>query len=619
MLTLRCTQCSQVLQVADDAAGKRCKCGKCGAILDVPRQWATSQIGAARAPAGKPEQTLPPSQPAAAPAGGVDLASYLAPPQGPGEIGRIGVYRVIRLLGAGGMGVVLQAEDTRLHRAVALKIMQPGLAAVNEHRERFLQEARIAAAVEHDNIITIFQVDEERGLPFIAMQMLRGETLEARLQKHPGPQPIPFVLRVGREIAAGLEAAHQANLIHRDIKPANIWLEAGRDRVKILDFGLARVIHAGSQMTQAGVVLGTPGYLAPEQVGGQPVSTACDRFSLGAVLYRMCTGTLPFKGTDVLSLLAALATTTPRPVREVNPAIPPRLADLITRMLSRDPIARPSDAEVVELLRILEAPSALPVEVPSPTDILNGATEISDGLTGVLPAPKKKLRVGALIAAAGVAGFFGLILLIGLAFLVIRGGGSKPEPQTAAQTSELEKKEPTKTEPALAWVHDSVRNKRIDRTSIVGLRVHQEFEEIPPEGGILVGFEVGIGKAVFRKEEISPGLRPIFLTEKGEVTGALRGKQGERTVVVKAKPGYAVGAIDLQFNAFDGIESFRLTFMRIDKDGLQQDQSYQSDWIVGNGQKAQFLTGKGAFIVGIHGRQGIQCFALGLVTTSIQK
>ena len=150
---------------------------------------------------------------------------FLASPQEPDEMGRLGPYRVLKVLGTGGMGVVFQAEDPHLRRLVALKVMRPSLAASAEFHRRFLREARLAAAIDHEHIVTIYQVGEDRGVPFLAMQMLRGQTLEDRLERAGGRLPLAEVLRIGREIAEGLAAAHAAGLVHRDIKPANIWLE----------------------------------------------------------------------------------------------------------------------------------------------------------------------------------------------------------------------------------------------------------------------------------------------------------------------------------------------------------------------------------------------------------
>jgi serine/threonine protein kinase len=160
-----------------------------------------------------------------------DWTKLLAPAQGPGELGQLGIYRVLRVLGAGGMGVVFAAEDMQLGRPVALKIVRPALATSAEVRERFLREARAAAAVKHDHIVTIYQVGEARGMPFLAMEYLDGETLEARLRRD-GPLLLAELLRIAREIAEGLAAAHGRGVIHRDIKPSNIWLEAREQRAE---------------------------------------------------------------------------------------------------------------------------------------------------------------------------------------------------------------------------------------------------------------------------------------------------------------------------------------------------------------------------------------------------
>src|SRR5262249_38304828 len=158
-----------------------------------------------------------------------------------------------RVLGVGGMGIVFHAEDVRLRRPVALKAMLPVLAASPAARERFLREAQAAAAIDHDHIVTIYQVNEDHAVPFLAMQLLPGQTLESGLRRE-RRLPVALVLRVGRELAEGLAAAHERGLIHRDIKPANIWLESGRDRVKILDFGLARAARTDIQLTQPGAL-----------------------------------------------------------------------------------------------------------------------------------------------------------------------------------------------------------------------------------------------------------------------------------------------------------------------------------------------------------------------------
>jgi anti-sigma factor RsiW len=281
-----------------------------------------------------------------------EMIRCLAPPQGPDEIGRLGPYRVLKVLGSGGMGVVVEAEDVPLRRRVALKAMRPALAASTTARQRFLREGQATAALAHDHIVAIYQVGEDRGIPFLAMQLLEGETLEDRLQRQ-GTLPAAEVLRIGREVAAGLAAAHERGLIHRDVKPGNVWLEARDGRVKLLDFGLARTADDDTRLTQTGIILGTPQYMAPEQAAGEAVDHRCDLFSLGCALYRMATGKPPFHGANVRATLRAVETEQPQPACEVNPDVPPALSDLLTRLLAKKPADRPASAQ--EVVRALEA------------------------------------------------------------------------------------------------------------------------------------------------------------------------------------------------------------------------------------------------------------------------
>jgi len=272
---------------------------------------------------------------------------------GVGEVTRIGGYQVLQLLGEGGMGIVYLAEDSQLQRRVALKVMKPDLARIDTARQRFLTEARAAARVRSDHVVTIYQTGEDGGTVFAAMELLKGESLDSWLKSHSNA-PMSELIRVGRETALGLAAAHEEGLIHRDIKPANIWGEAS-GRVKILDFGLARSVEGNVQLTNSGAVIGTPAYMSPEQGRGDKVDHRADLFSLGCVLHRMTSGQLPFKGNSVMSMLSALALETPTPVHELNPAVPRRLSDLITRLLAKDASHRPPTARAVadELQAIL--------------------------------------------------------------------------------------------------------------------------------------------------------------------------------------------------------------------------------------------------------------------------
>eukprot|EP00913_Durusdinium_trenchii_P028382 g26610.t1 len=272
---------------------------------------------------------------------------FLAPPEQADEIGRLGDYRVLDVLGVGGMGVVFRAEDTKLKRIVALKAMKPAIAASKSAKDRFVREAQSTASIEHDNIVQIYQVGEDRGIPFIAMRFLRGESLLARLKREE-QLPQPELLRIGREVAAGLAAAHKRELIHRDIKPDNIWLEEETDRAKILDFGLVRSAEDETGLTQSGMIVGTPRYMAPEQAQGENVDHRCDLFSLGSVLYHLAGGQAPFDGNNVTAMLMAVAQGDPTPVDHLIPSLHPELARLIMQLLSKDRDARPQSATEVK-------------------------------------------------------------------------------------------------------------------------------------------------------------------------------------------------------------------------------------------------------------------------------
>jgi serine/threonine protein kinase/Leucine-rich repeat (LRR) protein len=308
-----------------------------------------------------------------------DDIDFLAPAEGPGELGRLGGYRILQVLGSGGMGVVFVAEDPQLRRRVALKVMRPALAASKTARQRFLREARLAASIEHDHLVHIYQVGQDRGMPFFAMQLLKGETLEERLRKHEGGAGLSIeqAVRIGRQIAEGLSAAHEQGLIHRDIKPANVFLSVGSSpssvakdktapatdygllttdsRVKILDFGLARAVEDHAHITASGMIAGTPAYMAPEQARAEAVDSRTDLFSLGCVLYRMLVGRTPFRGANTTALLLSLATENPMPPCESNSEIPRGLSDLVMRLLAKNSNERPGTAnEVVESLARIE-------------------------------------------------------------------------------------------------------------------------------------------------------------------------------------------------------------------------------------------------------------------------
>jgi serine/threonine protein kinase len=360
-VSFACPACGKRVRARAEQAGKKVRCPHCKQPVSIPAGGAASLADA---------RTLAPAHPGvtavAASSSGAEgsttreLSDFLAPAQAPDELGRLGPYRILKILGHGGMGVVFEAEDPQLRRKVALKAMLPALAASETARQRFLREAQAAAAVEHDHIVPIHLVGEDRGVPFIAMPFLKGESLEQRLARQ-ARLPFHEVVRIGRETAAGLAAAHKRGLIHRDIKPANLWLEEETGRVKILDFGLARATADSAQLTQSGAIVGTPAYMAPEQTKGQPLDPRCDLFSLGCVLYRMCTGELPFKGADTISTLMAVATAEPPPPRKIESSVPRAFSDLVMQLLAKEPAERtPSAQALLEALAEIEETTAAP-------------------------------------------------------------------------------------------------------------------------------------------------------------------------------------------------------------------------------------------------------------------
>jgi serine/threonine protein kinase len=209
-----------------------------------------------------------------------------------------------------------------------------------------MREARAMAALKSDHVVTVYEVGVANDLPFLAMEFLEGETLDS-LQQKVGRLPLSQVVRIGKEAAQGLAVAHARGLVHRDIKPSNLWLEAPTGRVKILDFGLARLNSEAHPVSQVGLVVGTPAFMAPEQARGESVDYRADLFSLGCVLYGLCTGQLPFKGTDVLSTLTALATVDPEPPKAISADVAPALSDLIMDLLQKDPDSRPASSQAV--------------------------------------------------------------------------------------------------------------------------------------------------------------------------------------------------------------------------------------------------------------------------------
>jgi len=277
--------------------------------------------------------------------------NFLLPPTDPAYLGRLAHFDVMRVLGRGGMGIVLEAFDSKLQRNVALKVLDPELAQDETARQRFCREARAAASITHENVVAVHQVERaaDDGLPFLVMQLVAGETLEQRLLREK-QLPLKEIVRIGLQAAQGLAAAHAQGLTHRDVKPGNILLEPPHDRVKLTDFGLARIAD-DVKLTRTGFVTGTPLYMAPEQALGESADPRSDLFSLGAILYEMCAGQPPFQGNSALAILKQIAESKHRPLRELNPEIPEWLAEMVDELLAKKPEDRyQSAADLAEVL-----------------------------------------------------------------------------------------------------------------------------------------------------------------------------------------------------------------------------------------------------------------------------
>ena len=297
---------------------------------------------------------------------------------------RVGPYEILALLGAGGMGEVYKARDTRLHRIIALKILPAEKVADADRRRRFLGEAQAASRLNHSSIVTIYDISEENGTCFIAMEYVAGKTLE---EANPGGGlPLEQAMKYAAEIADALASAHAAGIIHRDLKPANIMVtEDGR--IKLLDFGLAKFIKpqvAGAEGETAtlhtipGTIMGTAAYMSPEQAEGRELDARSDIFSFGSILYEMLSGQRAFRGDSWISTVAAIVRDEPRPLREINAAIPALVEEHVARCLRKDPLRRFQNALEVKQALSAAASSHAPKEEAASIAVLPFANLSAD-------------------------------------------------------------------------------------------------------------------------------------------------------------------------------------------------------------------------------------------------
>ena len=351
---------------------------------------------------------------------------FLEPAESENAIGRLGEIDIQSVIGAGGMGVVLKGHQPELNRPVAVKVLAPLLATSGAARRRFAREAQAAAIIVHPSVMPILTVDSSGRLPYLVMPYVDCESLQQRIDRD-GPLEVIDILRIGLQLARGLEAAHAQGLVHRDIKPANILLEHGIDRVLLTDFGLARAADDAS-LTRTGVIAGTPQFMSPEQARGEAVDARSDLFSLGSVLYTLGTGRPPFRAETSYGILRRITDDEPRPIREINPEIPAWLATLIGRLHRKDVSDRLSSAaELADLIELCLAHLQQPSAVELPVSLREAE---ADSARERAPSHRRL----AFLAA-------GVVVPVAIAFALSRQGDTGPS-QSATQRIGITQSDP---------------------------------------------------------------------------------------------------------------------------------------------------------------------------------
>jgi serine/threonine protein kinase len=279
-----------------------------------------------------------------------DWSELLSPSIVASDIASIGPYRLIAILGKGGMGCVFKAIDTRTEQNFAIKVLHPKVAEEDTARQRFRREWRALQLIDHPRVVEVHDVGEVNTLPYLVMEFLSGSTLQVYRSRF-NSLAVHEVLRIAIETTEALLAVHQSGMIHRDLKPDNLWIESPSLNVKIIDFGLAHLTEEEMKLTRSGTFIGTPSFMAPEQAAGEKVDQRTDFFALGCILYDLITGTRPFDRESIISTLSALANHDPTPPDQLVPEIPKKLSELVMKLLQKSPENRPSSCE--EVLRLL--------------------------------------------------------------------------------------------------------------------------------------------------------------------------------------------------------------------------------------------------------------------------
>jgi serine/threonine-protein kinase len=372
----------------------------------------------------------------------------------------IGNYEIQALIGSGGMATVYRGFDHNLGRAVAIKILSDAARAHPGFVDRFRQEARIIANLRHPNIVQVYDFGVHNGMPYMVQELLPGPTLEQRIAdaaRNGRPLPPDEIVAITRQLAAALDAAHAAGVIHRDVKPANaMWNALGS--LVLTDFGIARNTLASGNQTQVGMVVGTPGYLSPEQAQGLPVTPASDIYSLGVVVFEMLAGRLPFNGDTPMSIAIQHIQTPPPPLRTLHPDVPPAVEAVVLRALAKEPAARFERAE--QFAAALERAYLTSTPGVAATAIHQQATAIwQAGGAAVKPASPAPSDAAPSTAATGTSGkakgerrisllpllggAFALLIVVGVALAMRNSASTATQTGAAAPTAPAATAAPT--------------------------------------------------------------------------------------------------------------------------------------------------------------------------------
>jgi tRNA A-37 threonylcarbamoyl transferase component Bud32 len=392
-----------------------------------------------------------------------------------GSLGPEGRYRLVRRLGVGGMGEVWEADDSVLGRRVALKVLVQELADDPRATRRFVREARATAKLTHPNVTRVYDFGRDGGLPYLVMELLEGDTLADRLAG--GPLPPAEAARIGAAVADALDAAHSQGIIHRDIKPSNVLLTPAGE-VKVMDFGIAAAADE-THSTTGGGLYGTAAYISPERAAGQAATPAADLYSLGAVLYELLTGRPPFLADSPVLVVRAHLHERPRPVRELAPWVPARLADACEAALAKDPAQRPSSAAAlaIRLRAAYSGPAPVPERAKARTTRLHPAKRRDPGRRQRLAEPTRVIAAapaGSSIATTVKVGtgravwrrhrrrtallLVGtlVVVLTALAVMELRGGDQPAQAPAATATPTASQVTVTLQATALVWMRVGV-------------------------------------------------------------------------------------------------------------------------------------------------------------------